>query len=225
MTTQDTAQTSTEQDDLSVFESIARRLEGFLYRCENDEHYTMHFMAGPVARITGYPPSRFLVQQDVSYAGIIHEEDADAVDRAIDEAVASGNNWQIDYRIRREDGDIRWVHENGGAVFGDGGQVRFLEGVVVDITIRKLQELERDELVRHASEATRGVVGDTERTSQLLRQLKMLSINAGIEANRAGPEGAGFTVVAEEAKKISEEGQDLARSISERLKTLSSYIR
>lgn len=225
MATQESEQRSQAQQELEVFASIARRLEGFLYRCENDENYTMHFMAGPVARVTGYPANRFLVQQDVSYAGIIHEDDADAVDRAIDEAVSSGNNWHTDYRIRREDGEVRWMHENGGAVFGEDGEVRYLEGVVLDITLRKLGELERDELVEHASSATRGIVSDTERTSQLLRQLKMLSINAGIEANRAGPEGAGFTVVAEEAKKISEEGQGLARSISERLKTLSGYIR
>ena len=49
-----------EQD--SIYESIASRMNGFLYRCRNDEHYTMLNLSGRVQELTGYAIDHFITR-------------------------------------------------------------------------------------------------------------------------------------------------------------------
>ena len=42
----------TAADTVQVYDSITRRMNGFLYRCRNDEHYTMLVMSGRVKDVT-----------------------------------------------------------------------------------------------------------------------------------------------------------------------------
>ena len=49
--------------------------------------------------------------------------------------------------------------------------------------------------------------------NEIANQTKLLALNASIEAARSGEAGKGFTVVAEEVKKLSEQSTDLVRQI------------
>ncbi|GCL62003.1 hypothetical protein AQPW35_10840 [Rubrivivax pictus] len=51
--------------------------------------------------------------------------------------------------------------------------------------------------------------------TDISRQTNLLAINASIEAARAGPEGAGFKVVAAEVRRLSQQTAEAARQISE----------
>lgn len=73
--------------------------------------------------------------------------------------------------------------------------------------------------VRTLTAASSGLRLMAEDVSKLARQTNLLSINAAIEAARAGPSGRGFAVVAGEVRRLSAEsgetGQRIGRQVSE----------
>ena len=116
---------------------LLENLPGAVYRCLNDEHWTMEFVSAGIEKLTGYPPSAFTEQSAFSYASIIHPRDRDEVAEQIEAALASQRPFQVTYRIITFAGEIKWAWEQGAAVLGHHGNILALEGFIADITALK----------------------------------------------------------------------------------------
>ena len=107
-----------------------------------------------VYRILGLIPRQF----DASVEGFlarVHPDDRPLLERAIRDAVASGAPREVDHRIIRPDGSVRWVHQHAAVAREvDGKPVRFI-GTVQDVTDRKRLE----EQVLDVSELERQRIG------------------------------------------------------------------
>jgi len=62
------------------------------------------------------------------------------VDRLYRGAIATQGDWSFECRIRRADGQVRWIWATGGHLRDDTGKVRKMAGIVQDITERKQVE-------------------------------------------------------------------------------------
>ncbi len=212
------------EDKAAVYESIATRMNGFLYRCRNDKSFTMVNLAGAVDKVTGYAVKDLLNNQRLSYMSLIHQEDTEKVDAAVEQGIKSKSNWNVDYRIKRADGSVQWVNEHGGAVLNASGQVAYLEGVIADINSRKLQEAQRGKKMDSVGETSGQIISQTQKILQVLKTLKMLSLNASIEAARAGEAGRGFAVVADQVKELADETGKSAQSITRLMSELEDKL-
>ncbi len=202
-----------QDPEVEAIFSIIGRMDGFVYRCRNDSDYSMIFMEGNVAGLTGHPAIAFTGPSRRSYTAQTHPDDLAAVVAAVDAALAVRANWSVDYRIIRADGSTVWVREIGGGVH-DGDTLLYLEGVVVDNDSNRRAELRNVEMLEAISDKSRLLLKSTGPIVNVLRTLRILAINSRLEAGRAGPAGASFGYVANEVSRLSEETAQLAEAIS-----------
>jgi PAS domain S-box-containing protein len=71
-------------------------------------------------------------------------EDSEAADKVMEEVLARGGAFSTEFRVRRADGEVRWLASIGRVEVGDDGTACRALGVNIDITERKRTEEERE---------------------------------------------------------------------------------
>lgn len=74
------------------------------------------------------------------FAALVHPEDRARVQGAIQNALAQGASYQIEFRVQQPKGDIRWLTTRGRVYFDEAGKPARMLGATSDITERKEQE-------------------------------------------------------------------------------------
>ena len=114
--------------------TLLANLPGMAYRCLNDPRWTMEFASEGARALLGYDPAALVDGSTISYAELVHPDDLERVRAEVDRALAERRPFTLSYRVRRADGEVRWVWEQGRAVLGADGEVAALEGLVTDVT-------------------------------------------------------------------------------------------
>jgi PAS domain S-box-containing protein len=78
----------------------------------------------------------------------VHPEDYNEAKSIFLEVNRRYEDFRIEYRLRRKDGEYRWVIDAANPWFGVNGQFKGYIGSVIDITERKVAEAERDRLLQ-----------------------------------------------------------------------------
>ncbi|AFY83054.1 PAS domain S-box protein [Oscillatoria acuminata] len=123
-------------------------------------------------RVLGMPP-----QLKPSYAEVlkmIHPQDRSRFSKIIKQAIVSGSSYQIEGRIQRPDGEIRYVEAKGEVILDLHRKPIQIFGTILDITTRKQVKIQLEkQLIR--SELLRGI---TEKIRSELRLEKLLDTAA-----------------------------------------------
>ena len=109
-----------------------------------------------------------------------------------------------------------------------GGIIGGLQDAAQDVSSHSQQLAASSEEISHQStqslELTGQTVESTVEITNIQRQTNILGLNASIEAARAGAAGAGFSVVAEEVRKLSSETTKTTSKINDSLGNIKTHI-
>jgi diguanylate cyclase (GGDEF)-like protein/PAS domain S-box-containing protein len=135
--------------DKEWLDSLVANVPGAIYRCAFKSDWEMEFMSVGIEQITGYPAAEFIGNEARTYASVIHPDDASSVEDEVEACVARREPFILEYRVITSNGEARWVHEQGRAIFGDDGEVLYLDGSIFDIAERKRLEAQLEHLAYH----------------------------------------------------------------------------
>ena len=136
-----------ESLDIEKFRSLVNHIPGVIYRCSGDEYLSLEFFSDEIEKLTGYTREYFVQNKQDGYSRLVHVDDRDAVRKTIRQAVAQKEKFEIEYRIVKKNGELRWVFESGQGIYEAADQISYVDGCIFDITHRKKTEaaLEKSE--------------------------------------------------------------------------------
>ena len=108
----------------------------------------LHYLSPAFERVWGIPPESLFSEQ-TAWLDTVHPEDHARVREAFYHRALAENRYDVEYRILRPDGSVRWIHDRGKPVAGpeDGGPPGRLAGLATDVTARHEAEERRRLLV------------------------------------------------------------------------------
>ncbi|MDQ3650357.1 MAG: PAS domain S-box protein [Acidobacteriota bacterium] len=102
-----------------------------------------HFWLPPEARVT----------IELFYERL-HPDDRERTRLAIERSIATRTNYDIEYRtIEPHDAGIKWIHAMGRCLYDEAGLPYCFDGITIDVTSRKQQERELEQLLARELEA------------------------------------------------------------------------
>ena len=150
---QDITDRVTREQELVFKDAMASQAEvithigNFLYDVAADSHL---YMSPGFARIAGLGVEelRSKVKSGADYVKLIYEQDRERARKLYNSRRDDLGEWEIEYRLRRPDGELRWVREVGKAYQLKDGCVEQIIGVIQDVTRQK--EIEQELLYKDA---------------------------------------------------------------------------
>ncbi|SDH85556.1 methyl-accepting chemotaxis sensory transducer with Pas/Pac sensor [Pseudomonas panipatensis] len=170
--------------------------------------------------LIGYDRQEFPDGWD-SYFAITQAEDQKRVMQAFAEMMADPTGQRVyivEYRMRHKTRGDLWFRERGRCLRDANGVLLRVTGATRDITDEKaaeaLRERENISIQNTYAEISQmaGVI------KGIAEQTNLLALNAAIEAARAGEQGRGFAVVADEVRNLAKRTQDSVLHIQAMLK-------
>jgi diguanylate cyclase (GGDEF)-like protein/PAS domain S-box-containing protein len=158
----------------------------FVYDEINEKYL---FASEGLGQIFGLNPAELTtrVTSKVSEIDLLHLDDRVRVQKVYDDFLSMGDSWNVEFRLVRADGEVRWVREVGKAHVTNRGIPEQSVGVVQDITDQKLAEQEiidaRNTLEKQVHERTRELAATIKQLQQEIAEREKVSAELDFMAN------------------------------------------
>jgi PAS domain S-box-containing protein len=138
------------------FRQIADNIHEFIWLSDVD--FSTHYYVNPAYERIWGRTRESLYHDPRSLLEGVHEEDRERVKAAL--LRLSKGEYDIEFRVVRPDGDVRWVWSRGVPVRDANGDVSRIAGITEDITARKQAELELSRITESRTGLIRGFTHD-----------------------------------------------------------------
>jgi PAS domain S-box-containing protein len=148
-------------------------------------------------------------------AGLIHPDDGPVLEAATNDGLA-GRPIEVEFRIVRPDGKVRWIMSRGKTLFDADGRATRMVGIKVDITARKQTELQLKEQGRELAHIDRlSMVGELSVAiaHELNQPLAAIQTNVGAARRYLSHDPPNLVQVREIVDAIAQDNQRAAAVI------------
>jgi PAS domain S-box-containing protein len=140
------------------FRSLIRNSPGALFRYEAGDNPRYTFMSDTIEAITGYPGEYFTSQRQ-PLTPLIHPDEPAGTEALDALVIQAGEQYSLEVKIRRADGEARWIQLQGSASRDPISGIELVDGVIVDITDTHTLAEELAERERQVQSLIRNVPG------------------------------------------------------------------
>ena len=98
------------------------------------------YIGGNAEKVLGYSATDLLASGGKLWIDHIHPDDAERVNRAYHSLFATNETFDVEYRVRRKDGEWIWLHDRAISTRLQNGQM-CADGIFLDITGRRQAEI------------------------------------------------------------------------------------
>jgi two-component system cell cycle sensor histidine kinase/response regulator CckA len=120
---------------LRTLQTLLSILPGMAYRCRNEPRWPLEAVSPGALELTGYSAEE-LIRTPI-FSELVHPDDRAGLWDGIQTAIGRGEPYQLEYRLVRADGRLRWVSEHGRKVGTAPDGIGVLEGYILDVTRHK----------------------------------------------------------------------------------------
>lgn len=121
------------------YRAIVEHVPAAIYVDRPDGSMTSIYVSPQVVDILGVTPEAYLADPDL-WLEMADEDSRDELRRSYLHAISDGRSWVGEYLVHTPDGRDVWVHDETTFVVDERGEPLFLQGVLYDVTERKLAE-------------------------------------------------------------------------------------
>ena len=143
------------------YRAIVEHVPAAIYVDVPDGSMQSQYVSPQIEQIMGCTPEAFIAEPELWLDLIVDEQQREEMRATYVDAIRERRpSWTGEYLIRRRDGREVWVHDETTFVTDENGTPLFLQGVMYDVTERKLAEralLESERREREAAERLRAV--------------------------------------------------------------------
>ncbi|MBC7685079.1 MAG: PAS domain S-box protein, partial [Bdellovibrionales bacterium] len=157
------------------FRTIVTQVPGAVFRVRPNG--PIDFVSDAIEDISGYKASLLMRSSAAHWSDIIVPEDRRMQGRTVQQAVADGRPYEIEYRITDATGTERWVSENGQPQTDEASGASWIDGIISDISERKYNEMRIEALLAEQSAILDNVMFGV----MFVRDRRVVSVNRRAE--------------------------------------------
>lgn len=132
-------------------ELLSSSIAGGLMGGYIEEKFPFYYINDRMLDYLGYDSEEDFVDHIGGFiANCMHPDDREMVDKSVEEQLSKGDEYIVEYRMRKKDGSYIFVHDIGKVITAEDGRPAILS-VCMDISKQHFEELQNESLIKSIS--------------------------------------------------------------------------
>jgi PAS domain S-box-containing protein len=122
------------------YRTLIEQIPGVVYTSPITATSEFSYISPQIQKMLKIPPEQWNAGLFNSWLEYVHPDDRDRVVNSVQNAIATGESVNLEYRLFTADGEMIWVQDQASLVLAPDGKTPILQGVAFDISDRKIAE-------------------------------------------------------------------------------------